>query len=107
MEKKKNPRWKQDTPRMQLTAIYQAILGDMSNMSEEIGNPKLQTQRILSLMEELRDLIPFLPEGVWEALPVQVNFVRCEDCKGTGSGPANCIGGFCTLCQGDGYVSSV
>lgn len=105
MEKKKNPRWKQNTPRMQLVAIMSAIKG---NMSEIRGNVLERTKlsNLYNLLNEVDTLIPFLPEGVWEEPLVQVNFVRCEDCKGTGSGPANCIGGFCILCQGDGYVSS-
>lgn len=61
----RDTRWHQDTPRKQMTSLCSSMEGDLSNMSEGIGDPKVQAERLLDTLEQVKALVPFLEKGKW------------------------------------------
>lgn len=63
MGAKRKPHQKQDTPRMQLAAILQAVWSGLewSDLSNETKRKKL-----LAFVEEAQEILKGMPEGEWE-----------------------------------------
>lgn len=53
--------FKQDTPRMQLVALIQAVQGDLGNMPESPA-----TGRCLNFLSQAQDILKDMPEGQWQ-----------------------------------------
>lgn len=61
----RDPRWRQDTPRKQMVSLCSSMEGDLSNMSEGIGDPGVQAERLLDTLEQIKVLVPFVEKGEW------------------------------------------
>jgi len=61
----RDPTWGQDTPRMQVTALVQAVQGDLMNAQEGVGDLKSQLERCLKFLGQAQEILKVVPEGSW------------------------------------------
>lgn len=64
---KRQPHWKQDTPREQVVVLVQAAQGELLNLT--LGyciNEKKSFERALKALRQAQEILHELPEGVWE-----------------------------------------
>ncbi len=68
--------WRQHTPQDEFVAIQHAILGWTDNLREEVSQPKKVADKVDRLMEQMKDLVPFIAAGRWsKAYPQIEGFV--------------------------------